>query len=357
MRLRFLTSTPLEVMRGSGTFVGITTLAGALRRQGASVEFLTPHIRLPIYTAQRLLFNESLRWRRLPPVDVTVGFDMDGYTIAGRSRGLHVASIKGVVADEMRFESGLTRATMQIQAACERKHVQRADAVVTTSQYSAGRLQSLYQLAATPHLIPELIDLAAWKKLLEPNPAKLDRQDRFVVLSVGRFYPRKRFELLLKAAARLRSRIPTLEVRIVGGGPEAERLERICREEKLASVVTRRRDISQAELAQEYQACDVFCLASVQEGFGIVFLEAMAAGKPIVAARAAAVPEVVRHGLLVEPDYVEALAAAIERLHRDPALRQSLADKGREVVRDFDAPMVAAMFLREMESLLEQRGK
>ena len=350
MRLRFITSTPLGVSHGSGTFVGITTLAEALRALGATVEFITPKIKLPIYTAQRLLFNQTLSWRRLTPVDVTVGFDMDGYTLSHKNNGLNVASIKGVIADELQFESGLTRATMKLQAACERKHVLRADAVITTSQYSAGRLQKLYQLRGKPLVVPELIDLAAWKKLLQANPAPPD-PSRFVVLSVGRFYPRKRLDVLLRAASRLRARVPGLEIRIVGGGPESSRLKRICREANLSGIVTFRENISQTELAREYQACDVFCLPSVQEGFGIVFLEAMAAGKPIVAARAAAVPEVVRQGLLVEPDSDEALSAAIEKLCGEPSLRGSLAEKGREVMKEFDAPIVAASFLRTLDSV------
>ena len=351
MRLRFVTSTPLEVSRGSGTFVGITTLADGLRALGVKVEFLTPKIHLPIYTAERLLFNETLRWRQFSQADVTVGFDMDGYALPPQDTGLHVASIKGVIADELQFESGLTRATMLIQAACERKHVQRANAVITTSAYSAQRLRTLYQLRERPHVIPELIDLTAWKKLLETNAVRRDPPNRFVVLSVGRFYPRKRFDVLLRAAARLRGRIPELEVRIVGGGPEAARLEKICRDEHLQNVVTWRKDISPQELAREYESCDVFCLPSVQEGFGIVFLEAMAARKPIIAARAAAVPEVVHHGLLVEPGSDEAFASAIERLYQDPALRQSLADQGREVVTQYDAPAVAGTFLRKLEEL------
>jgi glycosyltransferase involved in cell wall biosynthesis len=364
MRLRFITSTPLEVSRGSGTFVGITTLAVALRALGVTVESLTPKIKLPIYTAQRLFFNETLRWRQLAPVDVTVGFDMDGYTLSRANTALNVASIKGVIADEMRFESGLTRATMRIQAACERKHVQRADAVVTTSRYSAERIQALYALSAQPHIVPELIDLQSWTKLLESvnhrgvphfSPPLREVEStpaRFTILSVCRFYPRKRLDVLLAAAARLLPRIPNLEVRIVGGGPESTRLKKICRDKNLDAIVTFRENISQSELAREYQACDVFCLPSVQEGFGIVFLEAMAAGKPIIAARAAAVPEVVQQGLLADPDNGESLAAAIERLYGDPALRQAFADKGREVVKEFDAPVVARLFLRKMESML-----
>ena len=116
-----------------------------------------------------------------------------------------------------------------------------------------------------------------------------------------------------------------------------------------------RRDLSPGELAREYSQCHLFCLPSVQEGFGIVFLEAMANGKAIVAARAAAVPEVVRHGLLTEPDNDCDLADAIESLYRDPLLRESLGNAGREFVRRFDAPVVGRMFLRELEEFIARR--
>jgi glycosyltransferase involved in cell wall biosynthesis len=105
-------------------------------------------------------------------------------------------------------------------------------------------------------------------------------------------------------------------------------------------------------LAREYNGCNLFCLPSVQEGFGIVFLEAMAARKPILAARAGAVPEVVEQGLLVEPDSEEALAEGIRRLFAQPELRCSLEAAGRSIVERYDAPKVAAMFLAEAEALL-----
>jgi glycosyltransferase involved in cell wall biosynthesis len=92
----------------------------------------------------------------------------------------------------------------------------------------------------------------------------------------------------------------------------------------------------------------VFCLPSLQEGFGIVFLEAMAAGKPIVAVRTAAVPEVVRNGILVEPENPEALADGIVRLYRDPYLCSSLASAGCRDVERFDVHRVARLFLSEV---------
>lgn len=132
---------------------------------------------------------------------------------------------------------------------------------------------------------------------------------------------------------------------MVGGGPEASRLKEIWRKKKLENVVKWRLNLPPADLAAEYKNCTVFCLPSVQEGFGIVFLEAMASGKAIVAARAAAVPEVVRHGILVEPESTESLADGVYRLYADAALRESLAAEGREFVKQFDAPLVARKFL------------
>jgi len=344
VRLAFITATPLDALRGSGTFSGVSTLARALEGLECVVEFFTPRLHLPVYTLERLWFNETLRHRDFRGFDAVIGFDMDGYRIAGRSGPPHIASIKGVIADEMRFERGATRRTMAIQAACERRHVHGAETVVTTSRYAASRIQELYGVAEPPQIVPELIDLNRWRELFVRNPASPD-PTRFTVLSVCRFYPRKRLHLLLEAAHRLRLDIPELAVRIVGGGPEAPRLRRLAGKLRLEGIVTWLGDISQETLAREYQQCDVFCLPSVQEGFGIVFLEAMAAGKPIVAARAAAAPEVVPQGLLCEPDDAASLAEAIARLHATPGLRASLATIGFEAVRQFDAQPVARQFL------------
>jgi glycosyltransferase involved in cell wall biosynthesis len=348
MQFRFITSTPLNIVQGSGTFAGISTLAKFLRTTGATVDLVTPTTKFPTYTLERLAFNELLRFSRRTSSAITVGFDMDGYTLAGTGQGLHIASIKGVIADEMRFEAGLTRATMSLQAVCEKRHVERADAVIATSQYASDRIQQLYAISKQPQIVPEPIDLAAWRSLLQLNPAQ-PAPGKFIVLSVCRFYPRKRLHVLLSAADRLRSRIPGLEVRIVGDGPEAPRLKTIYKKKNLQGIVTWLGNVSHSELAEEYNRCHIFCLPSVQEAFGIVFLEAMASGKPIVGARAAAAPEVVKHGILAAPDDAAALADAIERLYADPALRTTFAAEGLEFVKQFDAPLVAAAFLREVE--------
>ncbi len=113
----------------------------------------------------------------------------------------------------------------------------------------------------------------------------------------------------------------------------------------MANTVTWLGDISRADLAAEYNRCDVFCLPSVQEGFGIVLLEAMAAGKPIVAARAAAIPEVAPHATLVEPESAAALAAGILALLGSAEARARQSEKGLAWVEQFDAPRVAGLFV------------
>jgi len=339
LRIRFLTSTPLDIRRGSGTYVGIHVLARALQALGHQVDFETPRVRLPIYTLQRLLFNRSLS--AAAPHDLTVGFDMDGYRIASAPN--HIASLKGVIADEVRFESGLTRLTMSVQARCERLHVERAALVLATSRYSAERAREFYNLRQTPAVVPELIDLAEWRRLLaQQQPVQ---HSRFTIFFVGRFYRRKRVEVLLRAAAALRPRIPNLEVRLVGAGPCGPQLTALATDLKLDDTVTWLGDVSRSQLIAEYQRADLFCLPSVQEGFGIVLLEAMAAGKPIVAARAGAIPEVVPHGMLVEPENAEALADGIEEIYRAPEKRAALANTGAAWVEQFDAPRVAQLFL------------
>ena len=351
MRIAFITSTPLNVREGSGTFVAIRTLADALKTMGVEVDFVAPEKHLPVKTAERLLFNAALRFRRWDRYDATVGFDMDGYRIAGRTGRPHLASIKGVIADEMQYERGWTRLTMALQARCEARHVRDADRILTTSHYSAGRLIEFYGLEEAPAVVPELIDLARWRAALRLE-GSAPAAGRFVVLCVCRLYPRKRVDLLLRAVAGLKPRIPELELRIAGEGPERNRLERLVRSLGLAECVRWMGTLGRDELAHEYNRCDIFCLPTVQEGFGIVFLEAMAAARPIVAARAAAVPEVVPHALLVEADSLQSLAEGIESLYRQPGRRSAIAAAGEAFVEQFDAPRVARQFLAELEQLV-----
>ena len=247
-----------------------------------------------------------------------------------------MASLKGIIADELRNERGWVRALLTVQARWERRNVERADLVMVTSRYCAEVAQREYGVPPERiAVVPEPIDLEVWDDQFWRAAAPAAR-GRPVVLCVARMYPRKRIEDLLRAAAILRARIPDVQVRIVGRGPEWPAVSRLHAELGLGDSVALLGDVARERLAEEYVNATVFCLPSVQEGFGIVFLEAMAAELPVVACRIAAVPGGgARRGDRPAGDPPRdpgALAADIERLIADPALARRLGRDGRRRV-------------------------
>jgi glycosyltransferase involved in cell wall biosynthesis len=293
-----------------------------------------------------------------PPrdTDLVVGVDLDGFLWARRRTLPFVAMLKGIIADELRNEQGWVRTLLSVQARWERRNVRRADLVMVTSRYSAEVASREYGVPADRlAVVPEPIDLEVW----DDQFWRASRRPRAgpVVLSVARMYPRKRLSDLLRAAAILRARVPGVQVRIVGRGPEWEALSRLHAELGLGDAVVLLGDLSRERLAEEYVNASVFCLPSVQEGFGIVFLEAMAAELPVVACRIAAVPEVVLDGatgLLVAPRDPGALAEGLERLIRDPALAKRLGQEGRRRALAFSPRPVAERFLSAVHSTQER---
>ena len=343
-RLLFVTGTPADVRGGSGTYVGISVLQRAVEALGHEVELLAPGSRGGVSLLRRVFFNiraRSAAGRWAP--EVIVAFDWDGLFLARSGGAVHIASIKGVIAEEAIFERGIPWLRLTTEAFLEGRHVRRADRILATSHHSAERLAVDYGLA--PELlrvVPEPIDLARWRKALEDAPGV--PAETPTILCVAHLYPRKDVATLLDAIARL----PVATLRVVGTGAELARLQKQATRLQLADRVQFLGHVSFERLAAEYKRAHVFCLPSRQEGFGIVFLEAMAAGLPIIAARAAAVPEVVADGecgILVPPGDAPALAEALEQLLADAKERRRLGDAGRRRVERYDAPKVAALFL------------
>jgi glycosyltransferase involved in cell wall biosynthesis len=331
------------VQEGSGTYVGISVLRNTLVARGHQVELIAP--RDPLRSAlSRLWFNYRARkLTRMERPDVIVGFDLDGIFISPRG-ALNVASIKGVVAEELTFETGMVRASLLLQSYFEKQRVKRVDRILTTSHYAANALERHYGIPAEGiRIVPELIDLDRWKTAL--GSAHRERRPRASILCVAHLYPRKNVATLLHAMARLETRAA---LRIVGIGPELARLRDLSYKLGLTDRVTFLGHVPFAQLVHEYRSADVFCLPSRQEGFGIVLLEAMASGLPIVASCAAAIPEVVPDGecgVLVKPGDAEGFAAALDRLLNDPSARQRLGQAGRRRAVQYGAPLVAEQFL------------
>jgi len=281
--------------------------------------------------------------------------DLDGFLWARRRSLPFVVSLKGVIADELKNETGLTRALLSIQARWERVNARRADVVIAPSRYSADVARREYGLAAEKiAVVPEPIELEGWTPLFAAATPRPPRGP--TILCVARMYPRKRIGDLLEAAALLRPRIPGARVRIVGKGPGWEGTVRLHARLGLGETVALLGDVSRERLAEEYVSAGIFCLPSVQESFGIVFLEAMAAGLPVVACRAAAIPEVVEDGvtgLLVPPRDPAGLARALEALAVDPGRARAMGEVGRRAVTAYVPERVAARFLEAVRLGLE----
>jgi glycosyltransferase involved in cell wall biosynthesis len=336
-----------EPHQGSGTAVAVNGLIAALRRKGYDVASLAPAGHGRSLTLSRFLFNLWVLPRLLlSRPDVLVGIDWDGWLYSQlRPSRPYVVSIKGVLADELLFENGFTRRLLRFQSVLERLNLRSAGRVITTSLYSKRRLSELYGLPPESiHVVPEGIDLAAWSKSLKRDPRPFRKS--VTILCVAKQFPRKRIHILMESVNRLKVEFPKLRLRVVGDGPEHARLLRLAERYKLNGVLTGA--LPRAEdLVAEYARADIFCLPSVQEGFGIVFLEAMAAGLPIVAARAAAVPELVRHGvngLLARPDDASDLTVQLRRLVLDSKLRRRLGQAGKRIVRQYDWKKTATRF-------------
>lgn len=181
-----------------------------------------------------------------------------------------------------------------------------------------------YAIAAPPPVLPPVSPAA---DLAGPGP---------LVGTLARLVPQKGLDVLLDAFSRIP---PPARLVIAGDGPLRPALERRAAAPDLAGRV--RLLGPRADAAAVMAALDLFVLPSRWEGFGLVLLEAMAAGRPIVASRVSAIPEVVAEGgtaLLVPPDDPAALAAAMRALLDDPARRQAMGAAGRRRVAAQFAP-------------------
>lgn len=176
-----------------------------------------------------------------------------------------------------------------------------------------------------------------------------------MLLSVSRlddteFY--KRIDLIVEAMPGVLKQCPEAFLVVVGEGTDRNRLEQLTAQLGIAGKVRFAGRVAEKELPLYYQACDIFVLPSLKEGFGIVFLEAMQYAKPCIGARAAAVPEVIvdgENGLLAAPGDPRSLQRAIEMLIKSPQLR---SDMGRAGLRRLEARYSFDNFRNRLEEVL-----
>ena len=194
-------------------------------------------------------------------------------------------------------------------------------------------------------------------KLFSPRSNGSGQGSVPVVIYAGRVQPEKGVHVLLAAVKRLNQRRIPIMCRIVGshfaGGTKDTPYIRSLRQENTENVEFLGYRLA-ADLAEDYRSADIFCCPSIWfEAFGMVNVEAMACGLPVVASRVGGIPEIAAEGgvLLVDPGSVDQLADALERLVSDKAVRESMGRDARaSAVRRFSWQVAARQYLKVVES-------
>ena len=228
-----------------------------------------------------------------------------------------------------------------------RRGFARADALIGVSRYVADTLVAGGYAAAKTHAVLNSIVPSEWDPTLDPGPVRAELglpADAPVIASVSRLFRWKGHDLLIEAFAQVRRELPGARLVIVGqdypaGSGVTAELKALATRLGVGDSVLftgQRRDVARVMVA-----ADVFALASFEEPFGLVYAEAMALRRPVVALDNGGTPEVVEHGrtgLLSPPADAGALAANLLTLLRDPALRRAMGAAGRARVESVFNP-------------------
>jgi phosphatidylinositol alpha-1,6-mannosyltransferase len=251
----------------------------------------------------------------------------------------------------------------------ERTQLQTADRVVAVSRFTAGlveqagvdpgRIRVIHPGCDAGHFQPLPADPALRQQLLgarAPGP---------ILLTVGNLVERKGHDRVIQALPRLLRRIPNATYLVVGDGPYRDALDRLAREAGVRDHVVFAGRVDDAQLPRLYALSDVFVMASRArpaecdvEGFGLVYLEANACGKPVIGGRTGGIPEAImdgKTGFLVDPEDPADIAARLEATLADREGSAAMGRHGRARVKaDFSWASAAAQVQELITGMVAQ---
>ena len=315
---------------------------------------------IPCYSTDRIFpldnwfFNRSLTKKASAiNADVYEAHAVSGY---GFPKALEKQNIKkpfihtihGVLADEYEqakkegypsVKGRLANYFMHNLAKLEEETAHKATLIVTISNYSLENIQKYYRVHKSKvRIVPNGVDVERFKPTVNSESRRrFGLGDEPVVLFVGSLIPRKGLPFLVEAAKKIVKQQANTKFLIVGEGPLKSQLTDSLKAANLLGNFSFLGNFKDEVLTDVYSCADVFVLPSIQEGQGIVLLEAQAAGKPVVAFDVGGINEAVRNretGLLVERGSIDGLANALLKLLGDKTLREKLGDNGRRFVSE-----------------------
>ena len=247
------------------------------------------------------------------------------------------------------------------------KILRGAHLVVAAGSYPAAQAAHAARTSLPVVVVPPGVDVDRFRPLVD---AEIDRArielglptGRPLILAVSRLVPRKGFDTMLRAAARARATVPDLVVAIAGAGRDRARLERLAAELAVPTVFLGR--VPDDALPLLYGCADVFAMLCrvrwgglEQEGFGIVFVEAAAAGVAQLAGASGGAAEAVQAGatgfVIDPPTDVQQVSVALVELLRDPELRRRMGSSARaRAVREFRYDVLAERLAAALDAVV-----
>lgn len=249
-----------------------------------------------------------------------------------------------------------------------RRVIRDADFVVAAGGYPLAEGERLAGQALRSLVVPPGVDTKVFSPLSDEDRRAMRARLGLptagpLVMGISRLVPRKGFDTLIRAAALVSTKVPGLVVAIGGAGRDEERLRKIA--DAVDVDVRFLGAIPEGDLPGAYACADVFAmlcrnrwLGLEQEGFGIVFMEAAAAGVPAIAGRSGGSHEAVADdetGIVVDrPTDLADVAEALHRLVTDRPHARQLGEQARaRAVEAFDHDKLAARFLDELAEMVE----
>jgi glycosyltransferase involved in cell wall biosynthesis len=302
-----------------------------------------------IFPLDNWTFNRSLsKSAKEINADVYETHNVSGYGLLKEPRKQpFIHTIHGVLADEylqakangdLSPRNWLANQFMRNLAQKESETAQKADLIVTISNYSIEKILKNYPVEKQKiRLVPNGVDTEKFKPQTTNSELKrsLGIDDKPCALFVGNLVPRKGLQFLVQAAQTVTKQIGNAVFLIVGEGPQKNQIKAQLEKANLSKNFLFLGNLKDSELPAIYNCADVFVLPSIQEGQGIVLLEAQACGKPVVAFDVGGVNEAVQNGktgFLAKLGDTGELADALLKLLPDVVLAQKMGEAGREFV-------------------------
>lgn len=379
LRLRICTYTDTALPKLGGQEVVVDSLARQFMAAGHEVKVLAPRpkgstaidrelpypvVRHPGFVSTRWLVSWYRRYvmklYRQWPFDVLHCHSVyrTGYVAALCRDKLPVPIV--ITSHGGDVYAGNCRLRKRGLAERHRLAIEKADALIAISDFTADGFRQIAPDAATPIVpIPNGVDLEPFAKQAPLHLPQGVQPEKYL-LFLGRLHERKGVDLLLRAAAKVSDSLGDVSLVIAGDGGERAALEELARQLGLAG----RTHFVGRVVGEQKIGLLQHCLAAVMpsrywEAFGLVALEAYAAGRPVVATRLPGLGDVVRHertGLLVEPENVEQLATALERIVTDESARRRWSEQALATSRDYSWQRIAASHLELFQQLIDQRA-